>query len=80
MDRPFEMTQQQAVAFDTLSSLTDELGRAPSLSEIGARMGESKAGVAGLMRRLRKIGAITGPVTVGVWKPTPLGKKLRRQA
>jgi DNA-binding IclR family transcriptional regulator len=80
MEKRLEMTPQQAIAFDMLLAMTRELGRAPSLSEIGKRMGLSKAGVAGLMRRLRKMGAVTAPVLVGDWCPTPLGKKLRRQA
>jgi DNA-binding IclR family transcriptional regulator len=74
------MTPHQAKTFDTLLEMTAELGRAPSLTELGARMGLNKGAAHKHMDSLKRLGAIKGPVVVGEWRPTPLGKKLRKQA
>lgn len=73
------MTPTERITYDTLIALRAELGRGPTLSEIGKRMGISKAGVQRHAEALKAKGAISGPRVVGEWAPTAVGKKLRKE-
>jgi predicted ArsR family transcriptional regulator len=73
-----KMTQAEARCFDAIGRLTEKLGRPPSILEVAGYLKITKSGAQAHMDALRLKGALEGPVVVGEWKRTPLGKKMRQ--
>lgn len=68
------MTPAEARCFDTISNMEGE----PSISDVAAEMGLTKAGAQRHMMALRSKGYLRAPRVVGQWAPTREGKSARR--
>lgn len=78
-DDPPKLTPMERLTLEVLASMTAEHGRAPSMSELAARMQLQRSGAQRHLQALKTKGAITGPQWVGEWQITKLGKKLQKQ-
>jgi predicted ArsR family transcriptional regulator len=75
---PVHLTRAEAACFDAIEFLNKKFGGPPSILEVAEYLGLGKSGAQKHMEALRRKGAMTGPVTVGDWKTTALGKKMRK--
>jgi len=73
-----KMTPGEGACLDAIERLTAKLGRPPSITEVAACMKIGKSGAQQFMDSLRLKGALEGPVVVGEWKVTALGRKMRK--
>lgn len=69
-----KMTPAEARCFDVICSLVNE----PSISDVAAAMGLTKAGAQRHMMALRLKGYLRAPRVVGSWAPTREGKSARK--